>query len=327
MTAPQHDMPVSRRFTLARVGDGVWAAIAIPGAGAMGNAGIIDLGGLTLIFDTMLSLAAAHDLRIAAERLTGRRARYVVNSHYHLDHTMGNTVFDDATIIATTATAPLITEHTDSLLKMMRTRGDALDAEARAEAAAAADPAARRDLEEQADDYLVLLRDAREARSRLPDLRFESRLTLHGDSRHAELITWGGGHTPSDAALYLPHERILFAGDLIFYRMHASMQFGDPVEWTRVLDEMDKLTIETLVPGHGQVTGHGAIAAQRGYLETLLDLGREAIAEGRNAEDVAATPPPEAYRDWGFPSGFGPNMTAVTKYLRERGVASGADQA
>ena len=314
MTTPRADLPTSRRFTLERVGTGAWAAIATPGAGALGNAGIIDLGDATIIFDTMMTLAAARDLRIAAERLTGRRARYVVNSHHHLDHTMGNIVFDDATIIATPQVAPLIAENTDPLLAMMRERGEALDVEARAEAAAVTDPIVRRDMDEQNDDYLELLHEAHEARSRLPDLRFESRLTLYGATRHAELITWGGGHTPSDSVLYLPHERILFAGDLIFHRMHASMQFGDPVEWLRILGEMEKLSIDTLVPGHGVVTNHSAIAAQRAYLETVLALSREAFETGKSADEAAEISIPAAYRDWGFASGFAHTMRSLLAY-------------
>lgn len=324
MTTPASELPTSRHFTVERVGAGAWAAIATPGSGALGNAGIVDLGDATLIFDTMMSLAAARDLRIAAERLTGQRARYVVNSHHHLDHTMGNIIFDDATIIATAKVATLITEHSDPLLAMMRERGEALDAEARAEAAAVTDPAIRRDMDEQNDDFLELIHEAQVARTRLPDLRFETRLTLHGATRHAELFTWGGGHTPSDAVLYLPHARILFAGDLIFHRMHASMNLGDAVEWLRILDEMEKLSIDTLVPGHGAVTDHGAIAAQRAYLEALLALGREAHASGKSEDEAAETPIPAAYRDWGFPSGFGPNMRAAYNDQRDHTSAGKA---
>ena len=76
-------LPQSRYFTLERIGDGAYAAIAIAGQGAMGNAGVVDLGGATLVFDTMLSLAAARDLRSVAEQLTRQRVRYAINSHHH----------------------------------------------------------------------------------------------------------------------------------------------------------------------------------------------------------------------------------------------------
>jgi cyclase len=317
-------LPQSRYFTLERIGDGAYAAIAIAGQGAMGNAGVVDLGGATLVFDTMLSLAAARDLRSAAEQLTEQRVRYAINSHHHIDHTQGNQIFDDATIIGTSRIADLITQATDPLLEQMRERGMALDAQARSEAAAVSDPAIRKDLLEQDDDYLALLREAHESRSRLPDVRFESRLTLHGATRHAELITWGGGHTPSDVVLYLPQARVLYSGDLISHQTHPSISMGDPVEWLRILGEMEQFDFETLAPGHGGVTNRAAIAAERSYLETVLELARAALAAGKSADEAAATPIPSAYHDWGFPSGFQHTMRAVYTFLRDRKGGEGA---
>lgn len=328
MTAPHPtDLPVSRYFRLERLGEGVYFAVATPGTGAMGNAGIMDLGDDTLIFDTMLTSQAARDLRAAAERLTGRAPRYVVNSHYHGDHTMGNATFDDATIIATAATAPLIAQNGGSLLRMLRERGAELDAEARAEAAAATDPAVRRDIEQQNDDFLALAREAGETQVRTADITFDSRLSIHGARREARLITWGGGHTPSDAVLYLPTERVLFAGDLIFYRCHASLHTGDPAEWLRILGEMERLEFDTLAPGHGAITSRVAIAEQRAYLDTTLALALQAVEAGKTADEAAATPMPEAYRDYGFASGFAQNMRALFTYQTDRMSATGKAEA
>lgn len=316
MTTPTNELPTSPYFTLQRVGAGAWAAIAILGTGSMGNAGIIDLGGAVVVFDTMLSLAAARDLRAAAERLTGQRPRYVVNSHHHVDHTDGNQIFDDATIISTSRVKEVLAANT--FLDELRAGGLELDAQARAQAKAVSDPIIKRDMLEQDDDYLVLLREIEDTHVRLPDTLFETQMTLRGAIRHAELITWGGGHTPSDLVLYLPDQHILYSGDLIFHQMFASIDAGDPGEWLRILDELDKLTIERLVPGHGQVSDHGAIASQRANIETLLALAQEAIAAGKSADEVAQTPLPEVYRDWGFPSGFGETLTFYYNYLRAK---------
>ena len=318
MTPPDTDLPSSPYFRLEQLGDGIYFAIAIAGAGAMGNAGIVDLGDATLIFDTLLTARASRDLRAAAERLTGRAPRYVVNSHYHFDHSGGNEVFPEATVIATTPTAPLISVNNEEVLRMFRESGQEFDAQLRAEAAAATDPAVRRDIEEQSDDYLALIREASKTRLRPPDITFESRLTIHGSRRQAQLISWGGGHTPSDAVLYLPTERVLFAGDLIFYRSHASLNFGDPGEWLRILGEMERLEVDTLAPGHGVATTRVAITEQRVYIEALLALALQAAHAGKSPDEAAATPIPEAYNGYGFPSGFGENMRVLLAYQRDR---------
>lgn len=318
MTAPHSDLPTSPYFRLERLGDGIYFAVAIAGTGAMGNAGIVDLGEETLIFDTLLTARASRDLRATAERLTGRAPRYVVNSHYHGDHTGGNVVFPEATIIATAPTASLISAENEKMLRMLRERGAELDAQSRAEAAAATDPAVRRDIEEQSDDFLALIREASETRVRPPDVTFDSRLTIHGARRQAQLISWGGGHTPSDTVLYLPTERVLFAGDLIFYRCHASLNFGDPGEWLRILGEMELLEVDALAPGHGAITSRVAIAEQRAYLEALLALALQVAQADNTADDAAVAPIPEAYSGYGFASGFAENMRALFAYQRAR---------
>ena len=322
MATPASELPTSRHFTVERVGAGAWVAIATSGTGSFGNAGIVDLGGETLIFDTMYTPQAARDLRIAAERLTGQRARYAINSHYHVDHVLGNMVFDDATIIATVETRDLIPDGNEETLDYIRSADESALQE-RAEAAAlVSDPVLRQSMEEDLAADRELAASEAELWTRPPNIVFERTMTLHGATRHAELITWGGGHTPSDAVLYLPEKRLLFAGDLIFHRMHASMQYGDPAEWLRILDELDKLSVDTLVPGHGAVTDHGSIAAQRAYLEVMLALGREAYESGKSEDEAAETPIPAAYREWGFASAFGPNMRAIYTNQREQGAAN-----
>lgn len=314
-------LPTSPYFRLEVLADGAWLAIAKPGSGAFGNAGIVDLGGATLVFDTMFTPAAARELKSAAEALTGRAPRYVVNSHFHVDHVNGNASFPEAVVIATAKTAPLIAEHSGELLTIMRERGMELAAQAKAETTAIADPAIRHDREVEDADYAALICQAHETEIRLPDVLFDSRLTITGATRTAELITWGGGHTPSDAVLSLPSARILFTGDLIFYRHHPSINYGDAREWLRILDEMEKLEIMTLTPGHGEVATHAAIAEQRKYLETTLSLAQEAVMAGKSADEAAMTPIPEQYHDYGFAGGFAHLMRALHTYQTSRAGA------
>src|SRR5262249_54809948 len=100
-----------------RVADGVSASIAEPGDLAVGNAGFVDLGGETLIFDTHVSLAAARRVRKAAEEHGPARA--VVLSHWHGDHVYGAGAFD-GTVVATRGTADLMRERTEARLAELK---------------------------------------------------------------------------------------------------------------------------------------------------------------------------------------------------------------
>jgi glyoxylase-like metal-dependent hydrolase (beta-lactamase superfamily II) len=86
-------LPDSKHFRLERAADGVYAAIHIDGGAAIGNAGIVDLGDRTPVYDTMFTPQAAEDLRAVAEALTGRAIDAIINSHYHNDHIWGNLLF------------------------------------------------------------------------------------------------------------------------------------------------------------------------------------------------------------------------------------------
>lgn len=109
MVNSNQQVPDSKHFRIQQLADGVWAAIRVDGGAAIGNAGIVDLGDRTLVFDTFFTPQAAEDLRTAAEARTGRPVRAVINSHFHNDRMWGNQVFgSDTDIISTVETHRLI---------------------------------------------------------------------------------------------------------------------------------------------------------------------------------------------------------------------------
>ena len=316
MPSASNELPASPYFRLERLAEGVWAAIVARGTGAWGNAGIVALGDGTLVFDTFLTPAAARDLRAAAESLTGQPVSYVVNSHYHMDHIHGNAIFDDATIIATEKTRERIA-----------TRGAELVAQAfdlpaylvslDAQIASVATPELRADLLALQGDYRALDVALPELRLRLPDITFGQRLTLHGTQRAVEVVSYGGGHTSSDAFLLLPVERIAFLGDLLGVKMHMSFGQADLEQWDTILERIETLDMQTLVPGHGSVGALADVATMRQYLYDMETLVEEAIVRGETAEQIAALAPPAAYADWGARNIFADNLRHLYSLLAQ----------
>jgi glyoxylase-like metal-dependent hydrolase (beta-lactamase superfamily II) len=96
-------------FRLEQVADDAWAAIAVPGSGAVGNAGFVRVGDFSVVFDTFATAAAADELRVSAEVVAP--VGYAINSHWHADHVSGNTAFDDVAIVATERTRELMEER------------------------------------------------------------------------------------------------------------------------------------------------------------------------------------------------------------------------
>src|ERR1019366_10559789 len=102
IAACSHVVAAARDFELQKIGDGVWAAIVNDEGKAGGNAGFVvgDEGGV--VIDTFQDPEPATDLLAAIRKITNLPIRFVVNTHYHLDHVNGNDVFAaaGATIVA-----------------------------------------------------------------------------------------------------------------------------------------------------------------------------------------------------------------------------------
>src|SRR5260370_22758993 len=89
-------------FTFRNLAEGVYAAVSGDGSKAGSNAGFVVGSNGVLVVDTFVSTAAARDLLAEIRKITNLPIRFVVNTHYHLDHTGGNAVFAEAgaTILA-----------------------------------------------------------------------------------------------------------------------------------------------------------------------------------------------------------------------------------
>lgn len=288
---------VSEHIQLTELAPGVYAALARPGGIAEANAGIVDLGGRTLVFDTLMSHIAAADLRRAAEALTGQPVCYVCNSHWHLDHIRGNQVFDQrSTVIATALTRRLIATHGQA--DLIEDMDGAYLALVRRRIETTPEPELREEWHGVLRVFERISAAAHEVRIRLPELTFERRLTLSGTAREVTLLSHGGGETASDAVLYLPDEQILFAGDLVSVGMQPLVTGGDVAEWERILNELATLPLRLILPGHGPVGTAADLELTSRYLRRLMQAVREAAVGGPDA-DCELPAPGAPFDRWG----------------------------
>ena len=302
MTAPQSNLPRSRHFTLEPLAPGIYAAVAGAGGGAMSNAAIVDLGDRTLVFDTFMTPQAA------AEALTGHAVAYIVNSHWHDDHVRGNQLFAGAEIVATDRTGLLMAARGPANIAEMRDEMPAHVASLRERCAQAIDERERARLALDISEAEEIVESLPDLEPRLPDHSFTERLVFRGPAREAELLTYGGGHTESDAFLWLPAERTLLAGDLIVIQTHPLLVWGDPDAWPGILGRLAALDPATVVPGHGPIAGAESIAAVRDYLADLKRLADVMLGAGNTPDELAEAPMPEAYTQWNEGRLFGLNL-------------------
>jgi len=293
-------LPTSKHFKLQQLSDGVFAAIHIDGGAAIGNAGIIDLGGRTLVFDTFFTPQAGHDLRNAAEALTDHRVDVVVNSHYHNDHIWGNQVFSsDTDIISTVGTRRLIlaTRGHDDYDSFLEDAEENLESTL-AQYQVAEEQGQRRQLALWIDYHQGLVEAKPILQVRPPNLAFTQRVTFHGTDRSAELIAFARGHSESDAVLFLSQEGVVFMSDLLFIDHHPWVGAGDPDCLCQILDEVSDLDPRVLVPGHGPVGTRDSLMQMSGYIKALDGLARMMVETGEPEEMIDGMAIPAPYNDW-----------------------------
>ena len=291
-------LPESSHYEWHLLNDGILAAIMKPDghSRADSNSGIVDLGDQTLVFDTSNTPMAARDLLAASLAFTGREPAFVINSHWHGDHIRGNQVFAPHTpIISTTKTAELIHTRGQAQLQFQRDNLPQLFAEHEAKLAATTDEQEKVQIAQTLAFYRSTLEALPELVLRPPTLTFEHRLTFVGSQRQAELISDGGGHSPSDAYLYLPDSGIVFIADLMFVGFHAFISDGDPNEIIRLLDGVKRLEVDQIVPGHGPVGSSADLDFMQHYLRTLQGIVSRIKAQGGTADDAANHPIPDEF--------------------------------
>jgi glyoxylase-like metal-dependent hydrolase (beta-lactamase superfamily II) len=291
-------IPKSKHFQLQRLADGVYAAVAAEEGYAICNAGIVDTGDRTVVFDTFISPDPAEDLLRAAKRLTPQNAIRVVNSHYHNDHIRGNQVFPpDVDILSTATTLEGIAHKEPEEIKWEKENIPKAIVDTKSKLRLEKDPKRRRDLALSIVYYEAIMKSHPKLKTRLPNITFEGSLMIHRTRRQVELLSLAG-HTASDVILYLPEEKIAFMGDLLFVNCHPYLASGSPEQWKQSLAEVEGLGVQIAVPGHGPVGRSASLSVMLQYIQSLENIAVNMIKCGKSVEQASFEPVPSPFDTW-----------------------------
>ena len=308
----------SPHFTLERLCDGVYAAIHKPGGQAICNGGFVDLGEEVLVFDSFLSIAAASDLKLAVSELIGKPIRWVVNSHSHNDHIRGNQVFvPGASIVSSRNIRDYLSEHGKEEADREQSYAPGRLASFQAQLREANTEKEQKYAKMWLGYFEAMVESYPELKITLPDVVFSDSITFYGSKRYATLIEFRQGHMDSDIVLYLPEEKILFTGDLVFIRMHPYLADGDPAGLRRTLMELMGLPLETIVPGHGETGAKEDIQAMIYYIDAASKVATELKTRGKTPDDTGLEEIPEPFQDWQFSNFFKTNLDFLYGNLTE----------
>jgi cyclase len=258
-------------FTLQKIGDGVWAAVVNDEGKAGGNAGFVVGDDGVLVIDTFQDPAPAADLLAEIRKITSQPVRFVVNTHYHLDHVNGNDVF--------AAAGAVIIAHRN------------VRAWARTENMKMIDPP------------MTPEKKARVESIPLPSIVHNGRLDLYLGSRKVE-VRYYPGHTGGDSVVSVPDAHVVFCGDMLWKDHVPNLIDASTQAWIKSLDAMPAdYGVSTWVPGHGGVAKDQDVRVFRNYLADLREEVRREQAKGKHGDALVEALMPSRktrYGNWGF---------------------------
>jgi cyclase len=236
---------------LDEVADGVHAWIQPDGGWCLNNAGIVRGDDGLIVIDTAATQRRALALHAAATSVAPLPVRTVVTTHHHGDHVFGNAVFPGATVVA----------HRDARTEMIRS-GTAMQA-------------LWPDVEWGSLPPVP------------PHLTFDDRLTLHAGATTVELRHVGPAHTVGDVVVWLPEQRVLFAGDVLMSGATPFVLMGSAAGLREAVATLRGLEPRVIVCGHGPVCGPEVLDDTDAYLDLLLDLAATGVEQGLEPLQVA----------------------------------------
>jgi len=288
-------------FDIRKVADSVYAALARPAAFVNCNAAIFENANDLLVVDTHSKPSAAAALVAQIRRnLSTKPVRYVVESHFHWDHTQGAHAYREhapnAQIISSTATRRLISEFGAARLQASLEGLPASIDKYEQQMSAAKSPEEKAYFGKLIAETRAYMKEMRGYQPEMPDMTFDEDLVLHDKAHELHMAFRGRGHTAGDVVVFCPEAKVVATGDLL----HSWFPFiadGYPREWPRTLQTVADFDFAHVIGGHGDVQDSKERLGQfAGYIEELTERVETGKRSGQTLEQIQASITPASLK-------------------------------
>ncbi len=235
-----------------RIADGVYVFTSDLYAQVTAGAIITPEG--AIIIDTLPFPKETREIIAFVKKNCARGVRYVVNTHFHADHTYGTYLFEDADVVAHQRCREALLKYGEESLKEAK----------------------------EVNPELA------EVQLRLPNVVFDGELTLRLGKKSVQLMLLPG-HTADSIAAYVKESKVLFAGDAVMPVPY--IVWGDREQMIESLRAISKLPLENIVQGHGEVLLRGEVGetleTSISYLDTIYNRVRKVVESGGSAKALS----------------------------------------
>jgi glyoxylase-like metal-dependent hydrolase (beta-lactamase superfamily II) len=310
------------RHRMTKITDTIYRADApgTPGINATSWVFINDRD--VLVTDSEGSPASARSLLAGVASVTEKPVRYLVDTHFHIDHAYGNAALPSSVqIIGSDFTHRAlvgpearqgVTFH--NFTDPIPGRIDTL----KKQIAAESDPAKKTTLEQQlASQEATLAVYSGDFPLQAPNLTVKQSMSIWSGNKEFQILYLGRAHTAGDVVVYVPSEKAAANGDILFKAMVGWQGDAYPNDHPATLDALKKLDVELMLPGHGDhIAGKAnidtAIANMQGYLREEWRQVSEAKKAGATPDAALARLDFARFRD-AYGNGVTPSLAAVKR--------------
>jgi glyoxylase-like metal-dependent hydrolase (beta-lactamase superfamily II) len=247
---------------LTKLSEHVYAAVDFKNASPAGNSfgvntGIVVGNDAVLVVDTRISAKKAQEFIADIKKITDKPIKYVVNTHYHLDHSWGNCEF--------VKLGAVVIGHENGRQAASRSK----------------------DGMSHPEYYGMTAEDLNGTTVSAPTITFKDAMLVDLGGVTVSLSYPGHTHTDDSIVALIDQDGVLFAGDILFTRYHPSLGYADVQGWLKALAKLETTSAKIIVPGHGPVSTIADIKDLEVYL-TEFDKQAKVLCVGKTQDDAPA---------------------------------------
>jgi glyoxylase-like metal-dependent hydrolase (beta-lactamase superfamily II) len=235
------------------------------------NAGFLITDEGVLVIDTRQHPRDGQDLIDRIRKITDKPIKWVINTHFHGDHFLGNAPFKalGATIVAQQDTAALMQK---TFTKEIARRGKFFESRG----------------------Y-----DPKEVKLVMPDVTFGDNMTIHLGGKEIRLLYLGPGQNPGDTFVLIPHDRTMYTPGAFAKRSWANTAFAPSIEnWIKLLNQVADMDVDQILPAHGDIATRADVSEMAKFLADEYAGVKEAVAKEMSSDEAAKTLTFPEYRDY-----------------------------
>jgi len=280
-------LPREWKTGLIELGPKVFAYVQATGESGVSNAGLIVGSDSAMAVDALMLPSMTRRYVEAIKKATRKPVAQLINTHHHLDHTGGNRFFKGATVVSHARCREALAPGFPPV------------------------PLLQRFMPHFAREFPLM-------KVVLPTVTFQDRMVVHDGRR--EIHLWHPGypaHTVGDAAVFLPKEKILFAGDIAFYYVTPLAFQGHVGNWIKAANRLLAFDAEVIIPGHGPIGTKADLRKMRNYLALVRREAKKRFDAGMPVEAAARDIKLGVYAQWREAERILPNVMRCYQEFRQ----------